>query len=314
MSLYRDGLPQLSNGFFLTDGGLETDLIFHHGVDLPHGAAYVLLQDEDGVARLARYFDDYLEIAREFGTGFVLESATWRLSADWAEKIGTPLEALPDLNRRAIEMLVTLRDRYAGSVGPLVISGCIGSRFDAYRPTEIMNEREAERYHGSQIAAFSETEANMVTALTLTSVPEAIGIARAARAQGLPVAISFTVETDGRLRTGHALRDAIQQVDDATAGTPAYYMVNCAHPVHFGPALAPGESWTNRIRGLRANSSSKSHAELDDSPGLDEGNPVEFGTLYHDLLERFPHVSVLGGCCGTDTRHVRQIAEACLGH
>jgi S-methylmethionine-dependent homocysteine/selenocysteine methylase len=194
-----------------------------------------------------------------------------------------------------------------------VISGCIGPRSDAYRPTEIMSEDEAERYHSSQIATFGDTEADMVTALTLTNVPEAVGVTRAAQAAGLPAAISFTVETDGRLPTGPTLREAIDQVDDATAGGPSYYMVNCAHPTHFEPALAAGESWTERIRGLRANSSSKSHAELDEATHLDEGNPVELGAHFGALLERFPHLRVLGGCCGTDARHVRQIAEACAG-
>jgi homocysteine S-methyltransferase len=313
MSLYRDDLPQLSGGLFLTDGGIETVLIFHQGVELPYGAAYVLLEDEAGVARIARYFDDYLAIAREFGTGFVLESATWRANPDWAEKIGTSPEGLTALNRTAIDMLVAVRDRYAGDVTPMVISGCIGPRADAYRPSEIMSAQEAERYHNAQIAVFRDSEADMVTALTLTNVPEAIGIARAARASGLPAAISFTVETDGRLPTGPTLRQAIEQVDDATAGAPAYYMINCAHPTHFEPALAAGEMWTGRIRGLRANSSSKSHAELDASPQLDAGNPAELGAQYRALLERFPRLTVLGGCCGTDYRHVRRIAEACAG-
>ena len=311
MSLYRDGLPQLSGGVFLTDGGLETDLIFHQGIELPHLAAYILLEDEAGVERLERYFAEYLAIAGELGTGFVLESPTWRANESWARKIGTPLEALPDLNRKAIDLLAGLRDQYAGDVAPIVISGCVGSPFDAYRPEDILSEREAARYHRSQIAIFSDTRADMVTALTLTNVPEATGIAREARDHGLPAAISFTVETDGRLPTGPTLREAIERVDEATDGAPAYYMINCAYPSHFEPALAPGEDWTERIRGLRANSSSKSHAELDDSPGLDEGNPAELGVHYRALLERFPQIRVLGGCCGTDARHIRQIAAAC---
>jgi S-methylmethionine-dependent homocysteine/selenocysteine methylase len=313
MSRYRAGLPQLSNGVFLTDGGLETDLMFHQGVDLPYGAAYVLLRDEAGVARLTRYFDDYLAIARELGTGFLLESPTWRASREWADKIGTPLEALPDLNRRAIEMLADIRDRYASEVAPIVISGCMGSRFDAYRPEDVMSEQEAERYHWSQIETFRDTEADMVTALTLTNVPEAVAIARVAQAAEIPAAISFTVETDGRLPTGPTLREAIEQVDDTTAGAPAYYMVNCAYPTHFEPAMVASGSWTERIRGLRANSSSKSHEELDASPELDEGDPAQLGAHYRAILERFPHISVLGGCCGTDARHIRQIAEACVG-
>jgi S-methylmethionine-dependent homocysteine/selenocysteine methylase len=311
MNLHRQNLPQLSGGLFLTDGGIETFLIFHRGAELPFNAAYVLLRDEAGVAELTRYFEEYLSIARVHRTGFVLESATWRANPDWAARIGTPPDALARLNRKAVEMLVPIRERYAKDVAPIVISGAIGPRSDAYRPTDIMSEDEAERYHSVQIATFAETDADMVTAFTLTNVPEAIGIVRAAEKLGLPVAISFTVETDARIPTGPTLREAIERVDDATAGGPAYYMINCAHPTHFGPALEAGESWTARIRALRANSSRKSHAELDESPEIDEGNPAELGSQYRELRERFPHINVLGGCCGTDHRHVRQIAAAC---
>jgi S-methylmethionine-dependent homocysteine/selenocysteine methylase len=312
MSLHRDDLPQLSGGLFLSDGGIETFLIFHRGEQLPHGAAYVLLEDEAGVARLARYFDDYLAIARELGTGFVLESATWRANPDWAARVGTSAQRLAELNRRAIEMLLPIRERYRSAVAPIVISGCIGPRSDAYRPTEIMTAEEAQRYHATQIETFRDTEADLVTGMTITNVPEAIGIVRAAAENGLPAAISFTVETDGRLPTGVALGEAIEQVDDATDGTSAYYMINCAHPDHFGPSLAAGGAWTERVRGLRANASSKSHAELDESTELDVGDPGELGAQYRALRERLPHLNVLGGCCGTDYRHVRRIAEACV--
>jgi S-methylmethionine-dependent homocysteine/selenocysteine methylase len=312
MSLYRQSLPQLSGGTFLTDGGIETFLIFHEGAELPFNAAYVLLQNEAGVAQLTRYFAPYLSIAREHGTGFVLESATWRASPDWAEKIGTPPDVLARLTRKAIEMLVAIRDRHANAVAPIVISGAVGPRSDAYRPTEIMSEGEAERYHSAQIGILAETAADMATAVTLSNIPEAVGIVRAAQAVALPVVISFTVETDGRLPTGPTLREAIERVDDATAGGPAYYMINCAHPTHFEPALKAGEDWTNRIRAVRANSSKKSHAELDEASELDEGNPRELGAQYRALLDRFPQINVLGGCCGTDHRHVGQIAAQCV--
>ena len=311
MTRQQRDLPQLSGGLFLTDGGIETFLIFQQGADLPFGAAYVLLRDDAGVAQLTRYFEEYLAIAREHGAGFVLESATWRANPDWAARIGTSPEELARLNREAIEMLVPIRERWAGEVSPIVLSGAVGPRSDAYRPTEIMSEAEAERYHAVQIGAFAETEADVVTGFTLSNVPEAIGIVRAARAVGLPAVIAFTVETDGRLPTGPTLREAIARVDDATAGGPAYYMINCAHPTHFGPALEGGEGWTKRVRALRANSSAKSHAELDESPELDEGNPTELGAQYRELRARLPHVNVLGGCCGTDHRHIRKIAAAC---
>lgn len=311
MPRYRHALPQLGDRLFLTDGGLETDLIFHDGIELPCNAAYTLLAHDRGVERLTRYFEDYVAIAREHGTGLVLESATWRANPDWAARIGDPPETLAARNRRAIEMLVELRDRHETPDMPMVISGCVGPRSDGYRPTEIMTPEEAQRYHGQQVRTFANTQADMITAMTITNVPEAVGIVRAAREAGLPVAISFTVETDGRLPTGEPLGDAIAEVDRVTNRAASYFMVNCAHPTHFAPALHDDADWTRRIRALRANSSVKSHAELDESPTLDEGNPVELGAQHRELRVRFPHLTVLGGCCGTDHRHVREIARAC---
>ena len=311
MPRHRDALPQLMDRPFLTDGGLETDLIFHHGVDLPHMAAYTLLANDAGAARLSGYFEDYLEIARSVGWGIVLESVTWRANADWAARVGTPPDALALLNRAAIDLLVGLRDRHADDTLPVVVSGCVGPRSDAYRPTEIMSIAEAEAYHAPQIRTLADTDADLVTAMTLTNAPEAVGIVRAARAAGMPVAISFTVETDGRLPTGERLAEAIDRVDDATGGGPIYYMINCAHPTHFAGALEEDAAARRRIRGLRANSSAKSHAELDESTELDEGDPIDLGRRFADLRQRFPHLAVLGGCCGTDHRHVREIAVAC---
>src|SRR4029079_3037607 len=197
MPRHRDALPQLMDRPFLTDGGLETDLIFHHGVDLPHMAASTLLANDAGAARLSSYFEDYLEIARSVGWGIVLESVTWRANADWAARVGTPPDALALLNRAAIDLLVGLRDRHADDTLPVVVSGCVGPRSDAYRPTEIMSIAEAEAYHAPQIRTLADTDADLVTAMTLTNAPEAVGIVRAARAAGMPVVISFTVETDG---------------------------------------------------------------------------------------------------------------------
>ncbi len=311
MNHYRDNLPQLEGVLCLTDGGIETDLIFHHGIELPYNAAYVLLEDEDGIARLTRYYENYLAIARDLGAGIVLESATWRANPDWATRLGTSPDEFAAINRNAIDMLVALRQRWAEQVSPIVISGCVGPRSDGYRPTALMSEYGAQQYHAIQVAAFADTDLDLVTGMTMTNVPEAIGLVRAAEAAGLPVAISFTLETDGCLPTGTTLRSAIERVDEATAGAPVYYMINCAHPTHFAAILSAGEPWTKRIRGIRANASRQSHAELDESASLDEGQPEELGAQYRELLDRFPHFSVLGGCCGTDHRHVRQIAMAC---
>jgi homocysteine S-methyltransferase len=304
----RAELPQLGDGLFLTDGGIETTLIFHRGLDLPEFAAFDLLKDDDGTDELRRYFVPYLELAKEHGAGFVLESPTWRASPRWGEEIGYGPDELDGINRGAIELMAELRDRYASDVSPIVISGCIGPQDDGYDPKQKLSTDDAAEYHSIQIDTFADTEADMVAALTLTYVEEAIGIARAADSAGIPAAISFTLETDGRLPSGQPLPEAIEETDAATGGGPAYYMINCAHPTHFESVL--GGSWTTRIRGLRANASTKSHAELDEATELDDGDPEDLGTCYAQLHRQLPELNVLGGCCGTDDRHMAQICRA----
>jgi S-methylmethionine-dependent homocysteine/selenocysteine methylase len=301
---YRDALPQLADVPFLTDGGIETTLIFHDGLDLPHFAAYDLLTRDGGAEALRRYFDPYAEIARDSGVGIVLETATWRANPDWAERLGHSPEELAELNRRAVRLLEDVRAEYETETTPIVISGCVGPRGDGYVVGEAMTAEDAEAYHAQQIGTFAETAADLVTAITMTYADEAVGIVRAATAAGLPVVISFTVETDGRLPSGQTLREAIQEVDARTDGAAAYFMINCAHPSHFEGVLEPGTAWTGRIRGLRANASKLSHAELDEAEELDEGNPDELASDYVALRERLPELHVLGGCCGTDHRHV----------
>jgi len=205
-----------------------------------------------------------------------------------------------------------LRERQAGSDAPLVISGCVGPQDDGYNPSQILSAADAENYHATQIGTFSDTVADMVTAITMTYVEEAVGVTRAAIAAGMPVAISFTVETDGRLPSGQELGEAIRQVDDETERGPAYYMINCAHPTHFDDAVATAEPWCERIHGVRANASTMSHAELDEATELDDGDPADLGARYAALRERLPRLNVLGGCCGTDHRHVAHIRDAWL--
>ena len=307
---YREHLPQLDGGLFLTDGGLETVLIFHEGVDLPAFAAFDLLKDDAGTETLRRYFIRYAELARGHGAGFVLESPTWRASPGWAGEIGyTPAE-LDAMNRKAIALMEDLRSEYETDDTPVVISGCVGPQGDGYSPETLLTADEAQEYHSVQLTTFAGTAADMATAITMTYADEAIGIARAAAAAGLPVAISFTVETDGRLPSGQALGEAIEQVDEQTGGAPAYYMVNCAHPTHFDGVLADGGRWRERIRGVRPNASTMSHAELDEAPELDDGDPADLGARCAALRERLPRLNVLGGCCGTDHRHVAEIAAA----
>jgi homocysteine S-methyltransferase len=312
MTKYRNTLPQLSDRLFLTDGGMETTFIFLDGVELPYFAAFDLMRREDGVAQVRRYYEPYITLAKQRGLGFILETPTWRASRDWAGKLGCSAEELASINRRSVELMMDIRKAHETPSTPLVISGAIGPRGDGYAPDRMMTADEAQAYHAEQIGVFADSGVDLVTAFTLNYTEEAIGLAQAAEAAGVPAAISFTVETDGKLPTGQGLRQAIEAVDAATGSAPVYYMVNCAHPTHFQDALKSGEPWTKRLRGIRANASTRSHAELDQATDLDAGDPAELGRLYAGLRKKFPQLTVLGGCCGTDHRHVAQICLACV--
>jgi homocysteine S-methyltransferase len=294
-------LPQLSGRPVVNDGGLETDLIYHHGVDLPDFAAFPLVDDERGRDQLLHYYGEYVDIARRAGAGVQLDTPTWRASADWGERLGYSAGELRLVNRDAVTLLRRLRDR--AGVDPLLVSGCLGPRGDGYVAGEEVDPDAAAAYHAPQIEAFAEAGADLVTVLTLTGTGEAIGIVRAARAAGLPVAVSFTVEVDGRLPDGTSLPAAVAAVD--AEGGPDYFMVNCAHPTHIAPGLAEdGGDWRTRVVGLRANASVLSHAELDAATELDEGDPDELARAQDALRPRLPSLALVGGCCGTDARHV----------
>ena len=311
MTKYRNKLPQLQGGVFLSDGGLETTLIFHKGIKLPYFAAFDLLRTIEGRGALKTYYLPYIEAARRNGFGFVLDTAAWRANPDWAAKLGYSREALAAANRDGVELVLELRSQFETPGFPMVVCGAIGPRGDGYVAGEVMTPTEAEAYHGEQVEVYVGTEADMVAAYTMTNVNEAIGVARAARRFGIPAAVSFTVETDGRLPTGQTLKSAIEEVDAETGRAPAYYMINCAHPSHFETTLAQGGRWLERLKGIRANASRRSHAELNEAPDLDAGNPEELGAQYRELRNRFPQLAVLGGCCGTDHRHVGCIGAAC---
>jgi S-methylmethionine-dependent homocysteine/selenocysteine methylase len=311
--VYRNALPQLGDGVFLTDSGLETDLIFNEGFDLPEFAAFVLLDDARGAAALEAYFRRHADIAVRHGCGVVLEAPTWRASRDWGLRIGYPAAELRRVNGAAAGLLRRVRGAYQGVArSPVVISGCIGPRADAYHPAERMDEDQARSYHAEQIESLAAADVDQVHAMTISYPAEAIGIARAAAGAGVPAAISFTTGTDGRLPDGTTLAGAIAAVDAATDSSPAYYGVNCAHPSHFAAALPSGATGAC-VRSVRANASRKSQAELDESPVLDAGDPVELAGDYRRLCQQHPSVSILGGCCGTDARHVQAIADALLG-
>lgn len=246
-------------------------------------------------------------IAAQHRVGIVIDTPTWRANPDWGERLGYTPAMLADIDRRGVDLLDELRA--ATPDVEVIISGCIGPRGDGYRADDQMTPDEACRYHAPQIAAFAGTSADLVSALTFSYADEAVGVASAARSAGIPCVISFTVETDGRLPSGQSLEDAIREVDAATDESVAYFMINCAHPTHFSDVLESGD-WRNRIRGVRANASAKSHAELDEAAELDSGDPVALAAEYVALRSRLPNLTVVGGCCGTDSRHVAAIYAA----
>jgi S-methylmethionine-dependent homocysteine/selenocysteine methylase len=289
----------------VTDGGMETDLIFHHGVDLPLFAAFPLVDTPAGRSLLTAYYDEYAAIARRAGAGLMLESATWRANPDWGDRLGYSPADLARVNRDAISMLAELRERYRGDLADVVISGMVGPRGDGYQPGEEPGPDEAADYHAAQIEALAAAGADIVSAYTLTSIGEAIGIVRAASSAGVPAAISFTTETDGRLPGGESLAEAITRVD--AAARPAYFQVNCAHPVHVAAALAEPGSWRERIYGVRYNASTRSHAELDEAADLDEGDIGLLAGRHRQLAAGLPALAIVGGCCGTDARHVEAL-------
>ena len=293
----------------LTDSGLETWLVFHRGIELVDFASFPLLDDPSGREVLAEYFRAHLSVARQAGTGIVLETPTWRANADWGARLGYDADALDRVNRDAVAFVRGIAGEFAGVEA--VVSGNLGPRGDGYNPAELLSPEVAASYHRPQVESFAAAGADRVTMLTATHAGEAIGVVRAAGAAGIPVVMAFTVETDGRLPSGQPLHEAIEEVDAATGGAALHFGINCAHPDHFAGALAARSDAIERIKLLRANASRASHAELDEAEKLDEGDPSELAAQYAALSERH-RFTVLGGCCGTDVRHVQAIAAACV--
>ena len=298
-----------SDRFYLSDGGLETYMIFDKGYDLPCFSAAVLLDSEAGRRDLASYFEKYINIAARSHRGFLLDAPTWRAGTAWAGPLGQTTEEILETNRRAVSFVMAIRARHETLRLPILINGLVGPAGDAYAPDTVLSADEAFEIHAPQISVLGEAGADLISAMTLTHAEEATGIARAAPKHNVPAVVAFTLETDGRLPSGQTLSDAIDQVDRETGAAPLYYMINCAHPDHFRRVLAAGGDWLGRIGGIRSNASRMSHAELDEAETLDDGNPVELGQLNGDLMEMLPALRVIGGCCGTDHRHVGCIAE-----
>lgn len=298
-----------SSGYFITDGGLETTLIFHQGLTLNHFSAFELLTTADGMQKLKDYYAPYLKIAGRLGVNFILETPTWRASSDWGAKLGYSTEKLDRVNREAVRLMREIRHSIPGGERNIYISGCIGPRGDGYVIKDAMSPGEAMEYHSPQVRTFALADVDIVTAMTINYSDEAIGIVQAAKAAYTPVAISFTVETNGFLPSGESLKEAIEKVDKATVGYAEHFMINCAHPRHFSQELEGDGHWKYRIRGIRANASTKSHAELDEAESLDTGDKGLLASGYADLKKLLPEFRIIGGCCGTDHTHVDEVCQ-----
>ena len=294
-----NGNRLLADGPFVTDGGLETDLLFHHGFDLPEFAAFPLLEDQAGRAVLDAYYDQYAATARAAGVGLLLETPTWRANPDWAAKVGYDRAALDRANREAVTLARGAQQR-AGVDRSLVV-GVHGPRGDGYVAGPRPDPDEAADYHAPQARAFAAEGVDLVHAMTITTPEEGIGVVRAARSAGLSVAVSFTVETDGRLPDGTTLRTAVERVD--AEASPDWFGINCAHPTHVAQAL-DGGIWQERIAGLRPNASTLTHEELDNMEELDEGDLELLTSSFEQVRPQLPNLAIVGGCCGTDARHV----------
>ncbi|MFS4445422.1 homocysteine S-methyltransferase family protein [Maribacter sp. 2307UL18-2] len=302
----------LINDVYLTDGGLETTLLFHERLHLPHFAAFHLLTRPEHRNIIDAYYRQYLELAKRFGTGFILESPTWRSNPDWGYKLGYSQIELVKANQIAIEQMKSLRIEYSDKIGSILISGCVGPRHDGYVAALSGNWEDAKIYHSRQIKTLRDSGVDLVSGLTMTNVQEALGIVMAAKDLRVPAVVSFTVEVDGLLPDGKSLFEAVKAIDQASEDYPLYYMINCAHPEHFADCLSELDELVYRIQGIRANASCKSHAELDEATELDMGNKKELAQWYGSLRSRHPHIKIFGGCCGTDISHMEEICTTVI--
>lgn len=308
MSTQKDTFPRINGDLFLTDAGIETDIMYKKGFELPNFSLFHLLNDPDATRAIVRYIEDLIHVALRQEVGMILCGIHYRASRDWGELLGYSQQGLAEMNHRGVELLNTLKQKYETTDSPMPVSGCIGPRGDAYKLNHTMSAEEAEEYHAEQLETLKAAGADLVSALTFNSTAEVIGIARAAESIGIPCVASFTLDHTGRLKTGQSLEEAVLETDDATNSSVAYYMINCTHPVDFEPALKAG-SWAQRLNGIRPNASSLEKGTLCQLGHLEEGDPVELGQQMADVAKRFPHMSVWGGCCGTDHVHIEEICR-----
>lgn len=303
---YREQLPQLGNDIFACYTGMDTELLYRDGIDLPGFASYPLLLNPKHRSILRNYYRDLVSLAKEQNVGVILDAVTWVANRDRGADLGFTPADLRKFNIDAINLIADVRDEIGDL--PTALCGQVGPRDDGYAPSSKMSTQEAEDYHSEQIETYSNTAADFVCGSTICYPEEAAGIVRAAKNSNMPVAISFTVETDGRLPTGVSIKDAIEQVDTESNTGAVYFLINCAHPDHF-TKFFNDEPWMKRLHGVVANASRCSHSELEAAEELDSGNPDELGIQVGGLRKQYPHFNILGGCCGSNLQHIKRIIE-----
>lgn len=301
--------PQRDGVLYLTEGGQETEILYRHGRDLPEFAMYPLLDDAAAMSDLRSMYSAVLDVAAGHGFVAMISGLDYRGSPDWGEKLGYSRSALAEALERSIAFLREVARPYQGQIREIFIGGMLGPRGDAYALNKTITAEEANEYHSFQLEILKRAGVDFVSAVTFNSVAEAVGVARAAARIGVPLNISFTLESNHRLKSGLSLKEAVQAVDShAGDARPDFYGINCSHPSEFEPALEPGD-WVLRFRSLRPNASAKDKMELCQIGHLEEGDPVDLGARMGVLARRYPHIDVWGGCCGTWDRHLHEIAS-----
>jgi homocysteine S-methyltransferase len=301
--------PRLDGKFYLTEGGSETEIMYKWGFELPEFAMFPLLDNPEADAVIRDMYRRYLDVAAEQGTGLLLNGHDYRASPDWGAKLGYSAEGLRDMEQRTIQFLDEMRSEYADRVSDVYIAACIGPRGDAYGTGGDISENEAEDYHSVQLSNLQGTAADMAVAATFNNIPEAIGVIRAANAAGIPIGVSLTLTPEGRLRSGPSLREAVERVEEATEGGAAWFGTNCSHPLEFEPALADAGPWLERLRYVRPNAARMEKIALCSLGHLEDGDPVELGEQMAEVARMLPRTDIIGGCCGTDERHLAEIAR-----
>ncbi len=303
-------LPPMGSGeMFLTEGGSETEIMYRHGFELPEFSMLPLLESPLALSALRDEYSQQLDVAAEFGLSFLLTGLDYRASPDWGSKLGYSPSGLADANIASIELLRDIAKGYEEQIPRLLIGGILGPRGDAYSLNQEITAESAEDYHAVQLETLKRADVDFACALTFNNVAESVGALRAANQTGVPLFVSLTLDRSGRLKSGPTLAEAIVEIDaQAGEAAPELYMINCSHPLEYEPALE-NRDWIKRLRGVRPNASKMEKLALCELGHIEEGDPVELASRLRDLSERYPHMDIFGGCCGTGHKHLREIAK-----